>query len=152
MCAIQRVNGQDKVVSAFERGLSVSTTATVLGFSCSTVSHCVSRMDHHPVVTLLWRSEGSVYSGSAIQRALSHRGGEREVGCFMAVVKYTAAMLCGVWDWNVNCGTQRDTWTSKFWIVKQYICENVGMVHGYLKNNPVKVVLFCDIRKGSRTR
>jgi hypothetical protein len=32
-----------------------------------------------------------------------------------------------------------------------YIFENVGMVRGYLNNNPVEVILFCDIGKGSRT-
>jgi hypothetical protein len=32
-----------------------------------------------------------------------------------------------------------------------YIFENVGMVCGYLKNNPVEVVLFCDIKKAGST-
>ena len=66
MCAIQRVNGHNKrfTVSAFERGmvigarsagLSVSRTATLLGFSRSTVTNAIQtlkRVDRSGIVCL----------------------------------------------------------------------------------------------------
>ena len=61
MCAIQGVNGQDNL-SAFEQGmvvgarrtdLSVSRTATQLGFSCSTVSHVCQEWSTNQLDTIV---------------------------------------------------------------------------------------------------
>jgi hypothetical protein len=82
MCAIERLNGQDKLfISAFDQGmvvgarrtgLSVSRTATLLGFSYSTIS-CVykewsttQRIFSQPGPASLWNAFDTLYKVHAL--------------------------------------------------------------------------------------
>ena len=80
VCAIQMVNEQDKIYSAFEwgmvvgarrTGLIVSRTATRLGFSQSTVPVCIKNgpppKGHPANLTQLWEALESTWASIPVE-------------------------------------------------------------------------------------